>query len=251
MSDRFAGKTVIITGAAGALGVTMARAFASEGACVVLAARPHHETEATTLAEEIGNGSIFVALDVADEASWAAAISTIEARVGPVSVLINNAAILAVGGVEEVSLEDWRKVIDTNLTGDFLSIRAVAPSMRKRGGGSIVMISSIAALHPAPGLVAYSCSKWALRGLTRTAAYELARDNIRVNAIHPGIIETPLAYHSDSGEPLVPVDKFAIPRNADTAEIAKYVLFVASEDAAFSTASEFVADGGYALGPID
>jgi len=200
MSDRFAGKTVIITGAAGALGVTMARAFASEGACVVLAARPHHETEATTLAEEIGNGSIFVALDVADEASWAAAISTIEARVGPVSVLINNAAILAVGGVEEVSLEDWRKVIDTNLTGDFL--RAVAPSMRKRGGGSIVMISSIAALHPAPGLVAYSCSKWALRGLTRTAAYELARDNIRVNAIHPGIIETPLAYHSDSGEPL-------------------------------------------------
>ncbi len=196
-----------------------------------------------------GNGSLFVPLDVADEASWAAAIATIEERAGPVAVLINNAAMIAQGGVEDVELDDWRKVIETNLTGDLLSIRAVAPSMRKVGGGSIVMISSIAGLHPTPGLVAYGCSKWAVRGLVLTAAAELARDNIRVNALHPGIIETPLAYGAD-GKPLVPVDKLAIPRNATTGEITRYALFIASEDAVFSTGSEFVADGGYALGPI-
>ena len=249
MSDRFVGKTVLITGAAGALGQTMTRAFAAEGARVALAARKHHEDKATKLAAEAGNGSLFVALDVTDEASWAAAVATIEERAGPVSVLVNNAAMIALGGVEEVELDKWREVIETNLTGDLLGIRAIAPSMRKLGGGSIVMISSIAGLHPTPGLVAYGCSKWAIRGLVRTAASELARDNIRVNALHPGIIETPLAYDPD-GKPLVSVDKFAIPRNAATDEITKYVLFIASEDAAFSTASEFVADGGYALGTI-
>jgi 3alpha(or 20beta)-hydroxysteroid dehydrogenase len=249
MAERFTGKTVLITGAAGGLGETMTRAFAAEGACVAVAARDHHAEEASKLAEEVGNGSLFVALDVADEASWASAVSTIEQRAGPVSVLINNAAMIALGGVEDVDLDEWRKVIETNLTGDLLSIRAVAPSMRKLGGGSIVMISSIAGLHPTPGLAAYGCSKWGVRGLVLTAASELAKDNIRVNALHPGIIETPLAYDPD-GKPLVPVDKFAVPRNATTGEIAKYVLFVASEDAVFSTGSEFIADGGYALGPI-
>ncbi|MBZ9772401.1 SDR family NAD(P)-dependent oxidoreductase [Mesorhizobium sp. CO1-1-8] len=206
MSDRFAGKTVLVTGAAGALG--------------------------QTIAGEVRNNSLFVALDVADEASWAAAVATIEERAGPISVLINNAAMIALGGIEDVKLDEWRRVIDTNLTGDLLGIRAVAPSMRKLGGGSIVMVSSIAGLHPTPGLVAYGCSKWALRGLVRTAASELAKDNIRVNALHPGIIETQLAYDKD-GRPLVPVDKFAIPRNATTDEIARYVLFIASEDALF------------------
>lgn len=249
MPERFVDRTVVITGAAGALGQTMARAFAAEGARVALAAREHHAGDATKLAEELGGGAFFVALDVADEASWAGAVATIEDRAGPVSVLVNNAAMIALGGVEDVKLDEWRQVIETNLTGDLLSIRAVAPSMRKRGGGSIVMISSIAGLHSTPGLVAYGCSKWAIRGLVRTAASELAKDNIRVNALHPGIIETPLAYGPD-GKPLVPVDGLAIPRNATTEEITRYVLFIASEDAAFSTASEFVADGGYSLGPI-
>lgn len=147
-------------------------------------------------------------------------------------------------------VNEWQKVVDTNLTGAFLGIRTIAPSMRKAGGGSIVNVSSIAGLHATPNLVAYGASKWGLRGLTRTAAYELAKDKIRVNAVHPGIIDTPLAHDPASGDDLVPVDKFAIPRQASTAEISKYILFVASEDAAFSTASEFIADGGLGLGPI-
>lgn len=249
MPERFKGKTVLITGAAGGLGKTMTQAFAAEGARVVIAARGHHEADATRLASEVGNGSMFVALDVADEASWKSAVQTVEDRAGPIAVLVNNAAMIAQGSVEEVDLDEWRKVMETNLTGDLLSIRAIVPSMRKLGGGSILMISSIAALHPAPGLVAYSCSKWAIRGLVRTAAAELAKDNIRVNALHPGIIETPLAYDKD-GKPLVPVDHLAIPRNASTEEIARYALFLASDEAAFSTASEVVADGGFALGAV-
>jgi 3alpha(or 20beta)-hydroxysteroid dehydrogenase len=248
MSKRFNDRTVIITGAVGALGETLVKQFAAEGANVVIAAR--RKKEGAQLAEETGEKALFVTLDVTDEVSWSAAIAATEARFGAVSVLINNAAYLAVGSVEQVPLEEWKKVIDTNLTGSLLGIRAVAPSMRKAGGGSIVNVSSIAGLHATPHLAAYGASKWALRGLTKTAAYELAHDRIRVNAVHPGIIETPLAYDPVSGQALVPVDKFAIPRNASTEEIAKYILFVASEDAAFSTASEFVADGGFALGPI-
>jgi 3alpha(or 20beta)-hydroxysteroid dehydrogenase len=149
-----------------------------------------------------------------------------------------------------VPVKEWHQVIATNLTGAFLGMRAVAPSMRKAGSGSIVNISSVAGLHATPNLVAYGASKWGIRGLTRTAAYEFARDNIRVNAVHPGIINTPLAYDPATGKALVPVETFAIPRQAEPAEIAQYVLFVASTDAAFSTGSEFIADGGFALGPI-
>jgi 3alpha(or 20beta)-hydroxysteroid dehydrogenase len=248
MSKRFTDRTVIITGAVGALGEAMVHAFAKEGANVVVAARK--EAEGTKLAKGVGEKAMYVSLDVTSERSWTDAVAQVEKHFGPVSVLINNAAYLAVGSVEAVPLNEGQKVIDTNLTGSLLGIRSVAPSMRKTGGGSIVNVSSIAGLHATPNLAAYGASKWGLRGLTRTAAYELAKDKIRVNAVHPGIIETPLAYHPVSGKALVPVDKFAVPRNASTEEIAGYILFVASEDAAFSTASEFVADGGFGLGPI-
>lgn len=247
-ANRFSGQTVMVTGAAGALGVAMAHAFATEGATLVVTGRK--EKPGRDLAKAIGSDALFVNLDVTDEASWRSAIETTEKQRGPLSVLINNAAYLAVGGVEAVSLAEWRTVIDTNLTGAFLGIRAAAPSMRKAGGGSIVNISSIAGLHGTPGLAAYGASKWGVRSLTRTAAYELARDGIRVNSVHPGIIDTPLAYDPNTGLELVPVDDFAIPRMATVQEIAAYVLFVASEEAAFSTGSEFVADGGFGLGPI-
>ncbi len=133
-------------------------------------------------------------------------------------------------------------MLDTNLTGALLGIRAAAPSMRKAGGGSIVNVNSIAGLTAAPGLVAYSSSKWAVRGLTRAAAKELARDNIRVNAVHPGIIETPLAYDPDGN--------LAVPRNASPDEIAGFILFTASDQARFATGSEVLADHGYMLGAI-
>jgi 3alpha(or 20beta)-hydroxysteroid dehydrogenase len=247
-SKRFSGRVVMVTGAAGGLGAALAHAFARDGATVVVTGRkgqPGRE-----LAKAVGGDALFVGLDVTDEASWRNAVEVTEAERGPLSVLVNNAAYLAVGGVETVPLAQWRSVLDTNLTGAFLGIRAAAPSMRKASGGSIVNISSIAGLHGTPGLAAYGASKWGLRSLTRTAAYELARDGIRVNSVHPGIIDTPLAYDPTTGMELVPVDDFAIPRMASVNEIAAYVLFVASDDAAFSTGSEFVADGGFGLGPI-
>jgi len=247
-AKRFSGQTVMVTGAAGGLGAAMAHAFAGEGATVVVTGRK--KKPGVDLANAIGGDALFIHLDVTDEASWRNAVEETEKKRGPLSVLINNAAYLAVGGVETVPVAEWRSVLETNLTGAFLGIRAAAPSMRKREGGSIVNISSIAGLHGTPGLAAYGASKWGLRGLTRTAAYELARDRIRVNSVHPGIIDTPLAYDPKTGLELVPVDDFAIPRMASVDEIAAYVLFVASEDAAFSTGSEFVADGGFGLGPI-
>ncbi len=248
MSDRFEGRTVIVTGATGGLGRALAFAFAAEGGRVAITAR--RRAEGRALADEVGHGAVFAPLDVVDEASWTQATKMIEDQLGPISVLVNNAAYIAIGGVEHVPLDEWRKVLDANLTVPLLGIRSVAPSMRRAGGGSIVNVSSIAGLHVTPGMAAYGASKWRLRSLTRTAAHELARDNIRVNAVHPGIIDTPLAYDPTTGAELVPVGSFAIPRMASAEEIARYVLFVASDDAGFSTGSEFVADGGYALGPI-
>ncbi|MEW1844148.1 SDR family oxidoreductase [Nonomuraea angiospora] len=241
----FTGKTVLITGASGALGATLSVQFAQAGANVVAASRSRYDE----VAEKAGGNSLGVRLDVTSETEWAEAITRTEERFGPLDILVNNAAYLRLGTTESIPLDEFRRVLDTNLTGALLGIRAAAPSMRKAGGGAIVNVNSIAGLTAAPGLVAYSSSKWALRGLTRAAAKELARDNIRVNAVHPGIIETPLAYDPD-GNPIVPVDNLAVPRNAAPDEIAGFILFTASDQARFATGSEVLADGGYMLGAI-
>ncbi|ANZ39601.1 hypothetical protein BBK82_29710 [Lentzea guizhouensis] len=241
----FTGKTVLVTGASGALGTTLSARFARAGANTVVAAR----TGADELAATLDGTALGVRLDVTDEQQWADAIARTEERFGPVDVLINNAAYLRVGTTESISLDEFRQVLDTNLTGALLGIRTAAPSMRKAGGGAIVNINSVAGLTAAPGLVAYSSSKWALRGLMRAAAKELARDHIRVNSVHPGIIGTPLA-HAPDGSEIVPVGGFAIPRQADPDEIADFVLFAASDRARFATGSEILADGGFLLGPV-
>ncbi|MDT0320424.1 SDR family NAD(P)-dependent oxidoreductase [Streptomyces millisiae] len=241
----FTGKTVLITGASGALGTTLTARFSEAGANTVTAARTGYDQ----LAAQLHGPSLGVPLDVTSESDWTDAIHQTEARFGPLDILINNAAYLRVGTVESIPLDEFQRVLDTNLTGALLGIRAAAPSMRAAGGGAIVNINSVAGLAAAPDLVAYSSSKWALRGLMRAAAKGLARDNIRVNSVHPGIIETPLAYGPD-GNALVPVDDFAIPRNATPDEIAHFILFAASDQARFATGSELIADGGFTLGPL-
>jgi len=241
----FTDKTVLVTGAAGALGRALVEAFARAGANTVVASRRDSER----IAAQLPGRALGVTLDVTGEAAWADAVAQTEERFGPVDVLINNAAYLRTGTTESIDLAEWTQVLATNLTGALLGIRAVAPSMRKRGGGVVININSIAGLAAAPGLVAYSSSKWALRGLMRAAAAELAVDNIRVNAVHPGIIDTPLAYAPDGSE-LVPTSGFAIPRQATAAEVVDFVTFMASPRASFATGSEVVVDGGFSLGPV-
>ena len=170
---------------------------------------------------------------------------------GPVSVLVNNAGIVRFGLIAETEPAAWRQVIDINLTGSYLGIRAVVSSMRKAGGGAIVNISSGAGMTGTFGAGAYVASKWGVRGLTKTAALELGRDNIRVNSIHPGNVRTPMVAGLDAAEVGAgAVRDLAIPRIAEPEEITQLVLFVASDAASFSTGSEFIADGGQLLGRL-
>ena len=166
-------------------------------------------------------------------------------------MLVNNAGIVRFGPIAETEPKAWRQVIDINLTGTYLGIRAVVSSMRKAGGGAIVNTSAGAGMTAAFGVGAYATSKWGVRGLTKTAALELARDNIRVNSIHPGNVRTPMVGGSDAAAAGAgAVRDLAIPRIAEPEEITRLVLFVASDEASFSTGSEFIADGGQLLGPV-
>ena len=252
---RFANRTVIITGGARGMGASHARGFLAEGANVVIA--DLLEQEGRTLASGLGDRAIFSRLDVSSDADWAATVAAAEAAFGPVSVLINNAGIVRFGQIEETEPAVWHQVMDVNVTGAYLGIRNVVSSMRKAGGGSIVNISSGAGFTATFGLAAYVASKWAVRGLTKTAALELGHDNIRVNSVHPGAIRTPiLAPDAPDAAAMAAtmagagVGLSAIPRVAEPEEITRLVLFVASDDASFSTGSEFIADGGLLLGPV-
>ncbi len=169
---------------------------------------------------------------------------------GPVSVLVNNAGISRFAPIADTEPAAWRQVIDINLTGTYLGIRAIVPSMRKAGGGAIVNISSAAGMMAYPNTAAYVASKWGVRGLTKTAALELGRDNIRVNSIHPGVIRTPMIAGPAAAAFEALVSDLAIPRVGEPDEITRLVLFVASDEASFSTGSEFIADGGLLLGPV-
>ena len=246
---RFANRTVIVTGAARGMGASHARGFVAEGANVVIA--DLLEQQGRTLADELGEHAIFSRLDVTSDRDWTATVAAAEKAFGPVSVLVNNAGIVRFGVIAETEPATWRQVIDINLTGAYLGIRAVASSMRKAGGGAIVNISSGAGMIGTAGVAAYVASKWGVRGLTKTAALELARDNIRVNSIHPGNVSTPMVGGSDAAAVGAgAVRDLAIPRIAEPEEITRLVLFVASDEAGFSTGSEFIADGGQLLGPV-
>jgi 3alpha(or 20beta)-hydroxysteroid dehydrogenase len=246
---RFDNRTVIVTGGARGMGASHARGFIAEGANVVIA--DVLEQEGKALADELGDRALFSRLDVTSDAGWAATVAAAEEAFGPVSVLVNNAGIVRFGLIAETEPAAWRQMIDINLTGTYLGIRAVVPSMRKAGGGAIVNISSAAGMTASFGVGAYVASKWGVRGLTKTAALELGRDNIRVNSIHPGPIRTPMIAGPEAAAAVEREARgLAIPRVAEPEEITQMVLFVASDAAGFSTGSEFVADGGVLLGPV-
>jgi 3alpha(or 20beta)-hydroxysteroid dehydrogenase len=250
---RFDGRTVIVTGGAGGMGVSHVRAFHGEGAMVVVAAP--REDRARALVDELGERALAVRLDVTDEKDWAAAVATAEEHFGPVSVLVNNAGVQnPAATLERTKRSVWDRTFAVNVTGSWLGIRAVTPSMRRGGGGSIINIASVMAHGGTPMFGPYVASKWAVRGLTRTAALELARDRIRVNSIHPGVVATPLITEPNAtGQPAIAdsfsPEPFAVQRLGEPAEVSTLLLYLTSQQATFATGAEFVLDGGLLLGP--
>lgn len=184
--------------------------------------------------------------DVADLQSWCDVIAAAEAQFGPVSILVNNAGISPPATIEQCSVERFRFAIDVNQLGVFLGMKAVLPSMRKAGGGSIINISSIGGLAGAAGSIGYCASKFAVRGMTRVAAIEFGPDNIRVNSVHPGTVKTPMLIDSPH---YAEYERFGaaapLARLAEPEEISELVMFLASDSASYCTGAEFVIDGGH------
>ena len=234
---RTAGKVALISGGARGMGAAHARLLVAEGAKVVIG--DILDDEGAAVANELGDAARYVHLDVTSPEQWKAAVSTATEEFGLLNVLVNNAGIVALGPLKSFDLEKWQNVIDVNLKGTFLGMRAAVEPMIAAGGGSIINISSIEGLRGAPFVHPYVASKWAVRGLTKSAALELAPHNIRVNSVHPGFIRTPMTAH-------LPEDMVIIPlgRAADPHEVATFVVFLASDEAGYATGSEFVVDGG-------
>jgi 3alpha(or 20beta)-hydroxysteroid dehydrogenase len=237
------GKVALITGAAGGQGAAAARRFVAEGARVIIA--DVRDDEGKALADEIG--AHYLHLDVSEEDGWTAAVAEVADVYEPPNVLVNNAGILHFARLQDTTLSDYLRVIQVNQVGTFLGMRAVVPGMIKAGGGSIVNTSSIEGLRAAPLLTAYTSSKFAIRGMTKVAALELAGKGVRVNSVHPGMIDTGMLPAALGGQPVdltFAGKKVPLGRVGQPGEIADLVVFLASDESSYCTGAEFVADGG-------
>jgi 3alpha(or 20beta)-hydroxysteroid dehydrogenase len=240
---RVAGKVALISGGARGMGASHASMLVQEGAKVVIG--DILDDEGKALAAEInaiGDAARYVHLDVTQPDQWDAAVATATGEFGKLDVLVNNAGIVALGQLKNFDLAKWHKVIDVNLTGTFLGMRVAVEPMTAAGGGSIINVSSIEGLRGAPAVHPYVASKWAVRGLAKSAALELAPLNIRVNSIHPGFIRTPMTAN-------LPEDLVTVPlgRPGEVREVSTFVVFLASDESSYTTGSEFVMDGGLVI----
>jgi 3alpha(or 20beta)-hydroxysteroid dehydrogenase len=246
---RLTGKVAIVTGGARGMGEATVRLFVEHGAKVVIG--DLLEDVGQALADELGENATFMRMDVSKEADWEQAVARAQ-EFGPLNVLVNNAAILHLASIADTTPEDFLKVVNVNLLGAFMGVRAVIDPMKAAGGGSIINVSSIDGVQSKAGLSAYSSTKWAVRGLTKNAAIELGQYGIRVNSVHPGGIFT------DMGGANVGISEqemsegvyadFPIPRVGRPQEVAYVTLFLATDEASYSTGAEFMADGGWAAG---
>jgi 3alpha(or 20beta)-hydroxysteroid dehydrogenase len=241
--NRLANRTALITGGARGIGAAIAKLFIQEGASVILTDILQEEGELTATA--LGKKCIFIHHDVTLASAWKLAVSVGEARMGPVSILVNNAGVVLNKSIRQTSQEEFERILQINTTGPFLGIEAVLPTMEKQRSGSIINISSIAGLVGFTNCIAYVASKYALRGMTKTAALELAKEGIRVNSIHPGVIRTPMVMN-DAMTDLIDQVTADIPmgRIGEPNEIAQLALYLASDESSYCTGSEFTADGG-------
>jgi 3alpha(or 20beta)-hydroxysteroid dehydrogenase len=245
---RLADKVAIVTGGAQGQGAAIVRAFVAEGAKVAIA--DVNEADGKALADELagqhGDDVVtFTRHDVSDPESWTRLVEQTNERFGPVNVLVNNAGILRFGEVDAMPIEEAQLVWSVNQAGCFLGMAAVVPTMKQGGGGSIVNASSVEGLGGMGSVVAYCGSKWAIRGMTKAAAHELAPRNIRVNSVHPGMINTPMtqAHGGDAameyGASKVPMRRVGVPE-----DLAGAYVFLASDESGYVTGAELAVDGG-------
>ena len=234
---RLDGKVALITGGARGQGAAEGARFAAEGAAVyltdVLAA------EGAETASDIG--ATFLEHDVTSPEQWDAVVARMMDDHGRIDALVNNAGILFWATMTETDLADWERIVAINQTGVFLGMRAVAPHMKAQGAGSIVNISSIAGLRGASICFAYGATKWAVRGMTKGAAQELGPHGVRVNSVHPGVIDTPMLA-DQSLEAMASRVPLGRPASAD--EVAMLALWLVSDESAYANGAEFVLDGG-------
>lgn len=246
MGGKLEGKIAVVTGAARGQGEATARLFAAQGARVVLA----DLLDAAALAADIGENALAARLDVSSEEDWNALAKTVEAHWGAPDILVNNAGIVHPASMLDLTKADFERVLSINLIGAWLGIKTLAPGMIAKGKGAIVNISSSSGLWGMNGLTAYSASKWALRGISKTAAMELGHKGVRVNAVFPGGINT--AMGNVTNEEVSELAKYyvgqTIQRIGEPEEVANTSLFLASDDASYVCGAEITVDGGQTLG---
>jgi NAD(P)-dependent dehydrogenase (short-subunit alcohol dehydrogenase family) len=265
MTGQVAGKVALVTGGASGIGAAVAELLAREGASVAVTDIDElGGPEIVAGIKKAGGEAIFLPQDVTSEARWIEVVAEVETRYGRLDILVSNAGIgIAVPSITDMTLEDWRRQNAINLDGVFLSVKHCLPLMRKTGGGSIIMMSSLAGLRGAPGLSAYSASKGGVRLFAKSIAMECASagDGIRVNSVHPGIIDTPIwgkiptgAAGRGQNAPIDPEEraKLAAPlgRAGHASEIASGVLYLASDASSYVTGTELVIDGGLNAGGV-
>jgi 3alpha(or 20beta)-hydroxysteroid dehydrogenase len=240
-------KVALVTGAARGQGECVARCFARLNAHVLVT--DVLDEVGSKVAADIGELARYAHLDVTDENQWQRAVDDVVAQFGRLDILVNNAGVLTMQAVTDESLASFRHVLDVNLVGAFLGIRAAVPIMRRAGGGSIINISSAVGLVATAYSGAYAASKWGLRGLTKAMALELGGYGIRVNSIHPGIIDTPMV--KDIAPPSGPGNYPAAPlrRIGKAHETASLIAYLGSDSSSYITGAEIAVDGGFSAGP--
>ena len=235
------GRVCLVTGGARGIGEAYVRALADAGARVVIADILDEPGE--PLAAELGNAARFVHLDVTDEVQWESAVAASVTAFGAIDVLVNNAGIANAAPIEHLTTAKWDAVLAVNLTGTFFGCRAVVPTMKAQGRGSIINISSVEGMRGSAGLHGYTAAKFGVRGLSQSLAVELGPSGIRVNSVHPGFIRTAMTTRIDPAHLEIPLG-----RPGDPSDVAGTIVFLASDASSFTSGAEFVVDGGMIAG---
>ncbi len=249
---RLDGKVALVTGGARGMGKSHVRHFVAEGAQVVFG--DVRDEQGTAVAAELGpDRARYTHHDVTSEADWAAATDLAASAFGRLDILVNNAGVLVFSPIEQMSAQEFRRILDINAVGTWLGMKAALGPMRAAGGGSIINVSSIEGMTGAADCSAYAASKFAVRGMTKSAAQEFGQYGIRVNSIHPGGIVTPMVMETAQSMDPERGERYfkALPlrRFGESAEVSRLVAFLASDDSSYCTGAEFVADGGLLSGP--